>query len=365
MSSVAAPAANRGDHRTPGHTDGPGYGHEFFRPRSAVWWLYCATVAVGTPGVVLAVSQTFTAAKDALFEVAPIFVVTLALATVFGATVPTWLAVHANERLFAVAAKLLPPGAGADWGAAVAGPTREEWGKTLGVVIIMLVASRTLRRPMHGLLVGAFVGLGFQVFENISYAANNAPTDANDDFTGAFGVTVLRSVIGISSHWLYTGIIGVGVACLLGRTVRRHSMVFRVGAFAGSYVLGWGLHFLWNSPAPEELSVLAIPAKIAVALVCFVLVTRVAWRQERAYLAAAHDEVLASPAASRLEGAHDDAVTSAAGTRAQRRRGLKDARRAGGRKNRKRVKRARVGYLDALQARGRRGTGVDERPLVP
>ena len=51
-----------------------------------------------------------------------------------------------------------PRARGADRGAAFAGPASEEWAKMLGVVIIMLVASRTLRRSMHGLLVGAFVG---------------------------------------------------------------------------------------------------------------------------------------------------------------------------------------------------------------
>ncbi|WP_240742531.1 PrsW family glutamic-type intramembrane protease [Dermacoccus nishinomiyaensis] len=69
-----------------------------------------------------------------------------------------WLAMHANDHLFALSAKPLPEGKGADRGAAIAGPTSEERAKMLGVVIIMLVASRTLRRSMHGLLVGAFVG---------------------------------------------------------------------------------------------------------------------------------------------------------------------------------------------------------------
>lgn len=230
-STPASPARRDLAVQDPTSLDGPGYKHEFFRPRSAVWWLFCILVGLGGPGVIFAVAKSFTAAKEPLLAIAPIFAVTLALfavvvlwadpyrarrpwiltlAVVYGATVPTWLALHANEHLFALTAKLLPAGVGADWGAAVAGPTSEEWGKTLGVVIIMLVASRTLRRPMHGLLVGAFVGLGFQILENVSYAANNAPSNANDDFTGAFSVTLLRSAIGISSHWLYTAIIGVG-----------------------------------------------------------------------------------------------------------------------------------------------------------
>ena len=369
----------------PTPVDGPGHGHEFFHPRSAVWWLFCVLVALGATGVSLAAAQSFTTARDSLLAIAPFFAITLVLfavvvlwadpyrarrpwvlllATVFGATVPTWLGVHANEHLLALAAKLLPWGVGADWGAAVAGPTSEEWSKMLGIVVIMLVASRTLTRPMHGLLVGAFVGLGFQVFENVSYAANNAPSDANSDFSGAFSVALVRSTIGISSHWMYSAIIGVGVAYLLGRTVKRHSPLVRGAVFAGLLALGWVLHALWNAPPVEAVPWLGIPVKILLSVLCFVLVARIAWRQEREYLAAADAQLRASrPAGGLPEQFQDPAVTSAAGAHRQRRGGLKDARRRGGRRGVKHVRRARVRYLDALQAWGRRGTGVDEDPI--
>ncbi|MCT1916540.1 PrsW family intramembrane metalloprotease [Kocuria rhizophila] len=383
--ATATPAAPaRPAVRVTADQDGPGYGHEFFRPRSAVWWLFCVLVALGTTGVSLAVAKSFTTARDSLLAIAPIFALTLVLfavivlwadpyrarrpwilllATVFGATVPTWLGGHANEHILELAAKLLPWGVGADWGAAFAGPTSEEWGKTIGVLVIMLVASRTLTRPMHGLLVGAFVGLGFQIFENVSYAANNAPTDANSDFSGAFSVTLLRSTIGISSHWLYSAIIGVGVAYLLGRTVKHCSMMVRISAFAGLYAPGWVLHFLWNAPPVAALPWLGMPVKVVLALVCFVLVARIAWRQEREYLARAEQELRGSPLARELPAEYGQpAVTSAVGTRTQRRRGLKEARKAGGRRAVKQARRARAGYLDVLQAGGRRGTGVDELP---
>lgn len=123
--------------------DGPGHGHEFFRPRSAVWWLFCVLVALGTTGVSLAVAKSFTTAQDSLLAIAPIFALTLVLfavvvlwadpyrarrpwilllATVFGATVPTWLGGHANEHILELAAKLLPWGVGADWGPRSRGP---------------------------------------------------------------------------------------------------------------------------------------------------------------------------------------------------------------------------------------------------
>ncbi|MDO4919831.1 PrsW family intramembrane metalloprotease [Kocuria sp.] len=403
MSSVSTPSAVPAAHRPVGsgpeaHGAGspavasrgakgcPAYGHEFFQPRSAVWWVFCILVALGAPGVTLAVAQSFTAAKDSLLTIAPVFVITLvlfavlvlwadpyrarrgwilALAALYGATVPTWLGIHANGHLSSITAKLLPNGVGADWSAAVAGPTSEEFGKMLGVVMIMLIASHTLRRPMHGLLVGAFVGLGFQIFENVSYAANNAPSNPNDDLSGAFSVTLLRSAIGISSHWLYSAVVGVGVAVLLGRTVKRWSLARRILGFVGLFVLGWGLHFWWNSPSPQAAAAILMVLKIAVALTCFILVARWAWRQERLFLSRADAELRQSPVARSADVDLDDpTVTSAAGTRKQRRKGLKEARKNGGRSRKKLVKSLRRRYLDALQAWGRRGTGVDELPTV-
>lgn len=372
---AARPSAGATSAVTPSDLD---VGHEFFRPRSAVWWLYCLAVGLGAPGITLAVADSFTMAKTSLWTIAPLFVITLALfaalvlwadpyrarrpwilalSSLFGATVATWLAIHGNAHLVSLTTRLLPEGVGADWAAAVAGPSTEEWGKMLGTCIIMLIAWRTLRRPMHGLLVGAFVGLGFQIFENVSYAANNAPADANSDLTGALSVTVLRSIIGVSSHWLYTAITGVGVAFLLGRTLKHYSRAQRILRFLGLYALGWGLHFWWNAPA-GSLTVALLPVKVVVAIIAFLLVARIAWRQEREYLAHAETEVAPYPVLA--AAAADPVLHSAAGTRKQRRRGLKRAKKEGGRAGKKEARRLRRRYLDALQALGRRGTGVDE-----
>lgn len=367
-------------------SDGPAFGHEFFHPRSAVWWLFCAALVVATPGIAMDMASPLRGAQGSLWTIAPLFVGTFAifvwlalradpyrarrrwilmLALAYGATVPTWLGVHANGHLSALSAKLLPTGDGADWSSAIAGPTSEEWGKMLGVVLIMLVASRTLRRPMHGLLVGSFVGLGFQIFENVTYAAHGAFSDANSDLRGALGVTVLRSVIGVSSHWLYTGISGVGVAFLLGRTVHRRSLGARIGVFLGLYLVAWGLHFFWNSPAAGVRAGVLLPVKMVLGVVAFLLVARAAWKQERVFLA----EADAAVHRDGLVGSVPDGVRSAIGPRKQRRRQLRAVRRAvraetGSRKDARRAKKAtkkaRRRYLDTLQAWGRRGTGVDE-----
>ena len=65
--------------RRPLEGDGPAYGHEFFRPASAVWWLFCTAFAVGTTGISLQVAQSFNGAKESLWTIAPLFVVTFVI----------------------------------------------------------------------------------------------------------------------------------------------------------------------------------------------------------------------------------------------------------------------------------------------
>ena len=178
-----------------------------------------------------------------------------------------WLAMHANDHLFALSAKPLPEGKGADRGAAIAGPTSEERAKMLGVVIIMLVASRTLRRPMHGLLGGAFVGCRWR--------------GACSRSTG-------------SSHWLGAAL---PVELAGARGLRR----------------------------PGD------PLEIAVSVTAFLLVARHAWAQERHYLASARealaaggfvafDDVVASAAGTRKERKQGLQTARQVGGRAERKR---------------------------------------------
>ncbi|AZA10634.1 PrsW family intramembrane metalloprotease [Corynebacterium gerontici] len=255
------------------------------KPQYWTWWLFIFSIAAGTVGLAIAQADYFRPAAKTLLIISPIFIVTTLIFTglilltdrskarrpklllwsfIFGATVPTWLSVYANEHLTRIAADLMENGA--DWGAAFAGPISEEWSKTLGIILIMLLTSTALHRPIHGLLIGAFVGLGFQIFENITYAAIFAIEDPNSDLSGALTVTILRSLIGIASHWLYSAIIGVGVVALF------HKKVF---SFLGFFALGFGLHFMWNAPVGNAV------LKLAVSLIAFVLVLLYVKRRER------------------------------------------------------------------------------------
>ncbi|MBN9644096.1 PrsW family intramembrane metalloprotease [Corynebacterium mendelii] len=356
---------------------------EFFHPTTFTWWMYCVLVLAGSIGASTGIALFDT--RVTLMRLLPLFVITLGLfallilvfdpyrarrfwvmllAAMAGASIPTWLSMIANGYWAGVVTAVLPDGSGPQWWAAVAGPTSEEWSKAMCVFLIMVIAGASLRRPMHGLFTGAFVGLGFQILENISYASNAALTDINSDVNDALTITVLRSVIGISSHWLYSGVVGAGVAVALGRTVTDVPLWKRLGGFCGFYLLGWGLHFVWNAPAGDSvLTLLLIPVKMIASLVVFGLVLRWCFNQERLFLVEAMDEVAAAgtghPDLSRLS-ADQQMRTVVAGTRRQRRTTLSRIRFSDGPEAKKDAKKSRLVLLEALQAWGRRGTGVDE-----
>ncbi|RAV31296.1 PrsW family intramembrane metalloprotease [Corynebacterium heidelbergense] len=300
----------------------PSQPREFFHPRMPLWWLYCASVCLGGVGIVLDAGPTLLATKIALWSVAPVFVVSTAVFCLlivvcdrfrarrmvplaagfgFGATAAVWLALRGNNHLRELAVRLLTGGQGAAptsedaatapsavaeaWADAFTGPVTEEWIKTLGILLVLLISRHTLTRPIHGLLLGGAVGLGFQVVENVVYAAVGAMEDANSDLSGALSVGLLRSVVGVSSHWMYSAVIGVGLAVLLGLHVPRDrahpwSRGRRWLVFLALFALGFGMHFAWNAPTPSLL----MPVKMLVFGVLFVFLVRWVWGQERRFL---------------------------------------------------------------------------------
>ncbi|APT85283.1 PrsW family intramembrane metalloprotease [Corynebacterium aquilae] len=363
--------------------------HEFFRPQSALWWAYCGLVAVGTSGILIAVSRGFLAAKDALWLTTPLFAITLvlfvmmvlacdpyrarrpwvfALGSLAGGTVATWLSLHGNQAITNVVTALMPDAVGEKWSAAIAGPTTEEWSKMLVIMLVMLIANHTCTRIMHGLLLGGFVGLGFQLFENIIYASNSALSNANSDLSGALSVTVMRSLVGVSSHWLFSAIVGTGVAILVGRSVRQFSLPQRIIRFLGLFLCGYSLHFLWNSPVPEgDMGVVVLVAKVPLIIMVFVIVLRWVWKQERNWLTEVDQKVsadyFAGPGREKENSAGLDFdlsdIRAAIGTRKQRVKVRKKIKSTHGKQAVKELTTRQKHYVDALQAWGRRDSQID------
>lgn len=219
--------------------------------------------------------------------------VNLTVATLaWGAIAATGTAVVANSALSAPLSVL----GLSSWSAAFSAPIHEETFKLIGVVIVLFLARRRGPRPMDGLVWGAMVGIGFEVFENLVYMAQNAVVDPNSDVGGALQIGLVRSAIGFGLHPMLTAITGFAMATALAvpGIARRRRVLIAVGGFAFS----WVLHFLWDAPvlgsatlAPADLGALVV--KYAVLISGFVFVLRKAWRTERVWI---NTKLAAAPA---------------------------------------------------------------------
>jgi RsiW-degrading membrane proteinase PrsW (M82 family) len=178
------------------------------------------------------------------FEREPAWLV--AFAAVWGGLVATGLALTANEAVQSILTTTEGADVAAQWGAAIAGPTNEELLKGLGVIVATLLATRRMRSPVDGFILGAVVGLGFQVVEDIVYTANVMAV-GQDPAAAISQMFLLRGVFGgLWSHAVYTGLFGLGLGYALTRPA--WSLPRRAAAVVGGFAAAWSLHFLWNSP---------------------------------------------------------------------------------------------------------------------
>jgi protease PrsW len=172
----------------------------------------------------------------------------LAAAFGWGGAVATTTAISGNGAVIDLLAKLVSPAFAATWGPAISAPAVEEVLKTLGVVIVVLVARKQVNSIIDGAVYGAFVGLGFQVVEDFIYAVNAVAISGRGDSVSPVIVTFfLRGFIGgLWSHTLFSALAGAGVAYFV---VRRNRSFWRRLSVAFGCLLGaWAFHFLWNSP---------------------------------------------------------------------------------------------------------------------
>ena len=180
------------------------------------------------------------------FEREPAWLV--AFAAAWGGLIATGLALTANEAVQSILTTTEGMDVAARWGAAIAGPTDEELLKGIGVVVAALMARRRMRSPVDGFILGAVVGLGFQVVEDVVYTANVIGVGSAADAPSAiWQMFVLRGLLGgLWSHAVYTGLFGLGLGYAITRTT--WSPLARIAAAVAGFVAAWSLHFLWNSP---------------------------------------------------------------------------------------------------------------------
>ena len=245
-----------------------GWGEDFrlFQPHNLAFWVYCALVVAGAYVLSGQISIAAAAYSGALISGVIAFGL-LAVAYLWFihyedryTTVPrdlaatgfVWgfvaatgaFALNANDAVTSLYAKSLGASFAFDWGAALAAPIDEELAKGAGVLLLLTLAPKLIRSPFDGLILGAFVGLGFQISEDISYAWIGA-ANAFGDVGVAWSTIVVRTLASIPSHWMYTAIFGAGLIWFVGRP----DVPARRGLGAGLMLTAILMHGLWDASA--------------------------------------------------------------------------------------------------------------------
>lgn len=348
-------------------TSGWGARFHFIQPHNACFWVYLALLGSGLWFVfntVQATASTYAQAYTASLLAGAAFTAiflgflhhadrwertpgNLALAAFliggFGATFA--IAITGNAAMMSLYAKLLGQPWAQDWQAGLTAPFVEESAKAICFLLLMGLAPVVIRTVSDGLMVGAYVGLGFQVLEDLLYGQNAAAAQFGANQTDAvLGTFVLRSLTGISSHALYTALFAAGLIYAIG-TVAQPRRLGRGIALMLAAVL---IHGVWDSAAAiggQLYVVLVLLATIVFSLVALYVAIRWAGKRERELM---RDIMAPEVAAGTLTQPELDALT---GHRKERRRALK----AGGRRREKHVLKAARDLAQDLAA----GDGQD------
>jgi protease PrsW len=254
------------DRRRAIEESGWGEDFRFVQPHNLAFWVYCLLVVAGAYVLRGQVSIALAAYSGALFDGVIAFSllavaylwfihyedrytsVPLRLAAagfVWGAVAaPGAFALLGNDAAMRLYAKTFGASFAFDWSAALAAPIDEELAKGAGVLLLLVLASRLIRSPFDGLILGAFIGLGFQISEDISYAWIGA-ADAFGNLGAANSTIVVRTLSSIPSHWMYTGIFGAGLVWFVGRP----DVPARKGLGVGLMLTAMLMHGLWDASA--------------------------------------------------------------------------------------------------------------------
>ncbi|WP_231123467.1 PrsW family intramembrane metalloprotease [Nocardioides sambongensis] len=154
------------------------------------------------------------------------------------------MALPGNAALMDLYAKLFGQVWATDWKAGLTAPFVEESAKGAVFLLMLGLAPLVIRTVYDGLIVGAYVGLGFQVLEDMLYGQNAAYANFGVDQVGAVLHTfVIRSLSGIASHAMYTAIFAAGIIYLVGTRAQPR----RVGRGLLLMVSAMLVHGLWDS----------------------------------------------------------------------------------------------------------------------
>ncbi|QBJ95004.1 PrsW family intramembrane metalloprotease [Rhodococcus sp. ABRD24] len=286
-----------------------------YRPESAVFWVFAGALVFGVISLMALNGAAMHATLDASLALVPVwllFIVALVslmlrfdpfrsvrrypqvLAAGFslGGTITLVMAMHGNDALGRIWQSVLDPEVYARWDAALSAPLIEEASKAMAAAVVLVLCAGVMNRISHALMVGMFVGFGFDVMEDLTYSVSGALSNLDSDLAGARDGLLVRIFTAVPSHWAFTSLTAVGVLLLLpsfdnraGWTAGRRRLV-AVGLFFSA----WLMHFVWNSPNPDELQLPVMAAKLLFSLTLFLTIAALLLRHERRYVQARIDQ---------------------------------------------------------------------------
>jgi protease PrsW len=268
----------------------------FYQPRNFAFWGYLLLVGMGFLVFISTIAREYDAYGEAIGLAVTSFAIYAALFWWFAAYIDRYaklpaklmivaflwggfaatgaMAANANDAILALYGKTFGQVWALNWGAGLAAPFTEEWAKGSGLLLLIAMAPRQIRTAFDGFIMGAFIGLGFQIIEDISYAMTSAGTQFGANQVGAsVGTIVLRMVSGVAAHILYSAIFCAGVVYLLGRPAEPR----KVGRGLLLIAIPMLLHGTWDSVAaiagPSALKLIGL--LIATIVIALVIVVRV------------------------------------------------------------------------------------------
>jgi RsiW-degrading membrane proteinase PrsW (M82 family) len=285
---------------------GWGLPFRFFQPHNPAFWVYLWGIGAGAVSLVQVfgpASKTYDVALTTGIVLFGIYLVPWLLflkhqnrytaqpggllATGFawgGLAAAFWISLPANDAMLSLWSKAFGAAWASDWAAGLTAPIDEEFSKALGLILLISLAPRLIRSAYDGFIIGAYIGLGFQIVEDVLYAYQGAASQyGNDQFGSALFTFGVRGASGLVSHALFSSIFCAGVMWILGRTPGERKIVRGVLAILTAMVF----HFAWDDAGAlsggTALAAL-LPFLIAIVEILSVgVVLRLAATQERAW----------------------------------------------------------------------------------
>ncbi len=290
--------------------DRSGWGRRFvfYQPRNFAFWGYLLLVGIGFLTFVSTLAREYDAYGEAIGLAVTSFAIYAAIfwwftqhidhyaklpaklmgvAFLWGGFAATGaMAANANDAILALYGKIFGQVWALNWGPELAAPFTEEWAKGSGLLLLIALAQRQVRTAFDGFVLGAFIGLGFQIVEDITYALTSAGTQFGANQVGAsIGTIVIRMISGVAAHILYSAIFGAGLVYLLGRPAEPR----KVGRGLVLIAIPMLLHGTWDSlgavAGPSALKLIGLlGATIIVALVILVRVYQLTVKREQDFV---------------------------------------------------------------------------------